>query len=112
MRKLLDKFKTSRIRRRQLSLERWEEQREKGQRRFVLKQALTWAVMMTSIRDVYEQIFAGDGEPSNLWHYFITYSLVGIFVGYTAWSRQEGEYKSARLNRRLQTRFDERIKPR
>ena len=79
----------------------------------MLQQALTWAVIMTSSRDVYEHLFGGDGEKiTNLWFYFISYSLVGIFVGYMAWSKQEGIYKNAVLNRRLQTPFDDRIKPR
>jgi hypothetical protein len=112
MRKLFDRFKARRVRRQKLQLQRWEQEREKGQTRYVLRQALTWAVMMTSIRDVYEQIFYGDSDRSNLWGSLFTYSLVGLFMGYSAWSSQEGTYKNARLNRRLQTPFDDRIKSR
>ena len=79
----------------------------------MLQQALTWAVLMTSTRDVYEQIFEGDGaKMTHLGFYFISYSLVGILAGIMGWSRQEGIYKNAVLNRRLQTPFDDRIKPR
>jgi len=112
MRNLLDRVKAWRVRRQQLSLERWEQQRAKGQTRFVLQHALTLAVLMTSTRDVYEQIFGGGGEISDLRGSFIIYSLTGLFLGYSAWSKQEGIYKSTRLNRRLQTPFDDRIKPR
>jgi len=112
MRKLFDRFKARRVRRQQLWFQRWEHERAKGQTRFVLRQALTWAVMMTSIRDLYDQIFHGSGNTSDLWGHLITYSLFGLFVGYSAWSSQEGNYKNARLNRRLQTPFDDRIKSR
>jgi hypothetical protein len=112
MRKLLDRFKARRVRRQELSLQRWEQQRAKGQGRFVLQQALTWAVMMTSSRDVYEHLFDAHGEKITLWFYFIFHSLVGILAGFMGWSRQEAAYKDAVLNRRLQTPFDDRIKPR
>ena len=112
MPKLLDRFKARRVRRQQLALERWEQQRAKGQTRFVLEQALTWAVLMTAVRDVYGQIFGSGGDIPSLWYYFIIHSLAGLFVGYSSWSKQEGTYKNVRLNRRLQTPFDERIKPR
>jgi uncharacterized protein YjaZ len=112
MRKLFDRFKARRVRSQNLRLQRWEQEREKGQTRFVLRQALTWAVLMTSFRDVYEQIFYGGGDRSNLLGYLITYSLVGLFMSYSAWSSQEGAYKNASLNRRLHTPFDDRIKSR
>jgi len=76
MRKLLDRFKARRVRRQELSLARWEQQRAKGQGRFVLQQALTWAVLMTSTRDVYEQLFEGDSQKmTHLWVYFISHWL-------------------------------------
>ena len=111
MKQLLDRFKAGRVSRQELSLQRWEQQRAKGQGRFVLQQALTFAVMMTSTRDVYEQIFDG-GEKTHLGFYFISCSLVGILAGVMGWSKQEATYKNAVLNRRLQTPFDDRIKPR
>lgn len=112
MRKLFDRFKASHLDKRKLRLQRWELEREKGQTRYVLQRALTWAVLMTAIRDVYEQLFYGSANSSNLWGYLITYSLLGLFMGYSAWSSQEGAYRQARLNRRLQIPFDERIKSR
>jgi len=110
MKKLLDKYQARRARRQDLSLACWEQERLKGKARYVLKQALTWAVLMVAIRDVYEQIF--DGGSSNVLHYFIIYSLGGLFVGYGAWSTREATYRDALRARRLKMPFDERIKPR
>jgi hypothetical protein len=112
MRKLLDRYKNWRARRQQLSLARWEQIRAKGQTRFVLHQALTWAVFMSAFHDVFKQIFEGGGNVSDFWFHLISYSLTGLFVGYFAWSSQEVKYKNALLNRHLQTPFDDRIKPR
>ena len=112
MRNLLDRYKAWCVRREQLSLARWEQVRAKGQTRFVLHQVLTFAVLMTAFRDVYEQIFEGGGQVSDLWFHVISYSLTGLFAGYFGWSSREGKYNNALLNRRLQTPFDDRIKPR
>lgn len=99
-------------RRKQSSLERWERIRAKGKARFVLHQALTWTVFMTALRDVSDQIFEGGGQVSNLRFHIVIYSLTGIFVGLFAWWSQEGKYKNALLNRRVQAAFDNQLTPR
>jgi hypothetical protein len=77
----------------------------------VLNQAFTFAVFMTGGLDAIGHIVEGGGaQVSGL--SFIWYALGGIVVGYVGWWNQEGKYKKARLNSRLQTPFDDRIMPR
>jgi|SRR5215213_1891258 len=112
MSKLLTTFKGWSSRRQQPSLERWAQERAKGKGRFVLRQAFTFAVFMTAVRDVTNHIRHEDARVTSLWFNIIGYALTGVVIGYVAWWYQEGKYKDAQLNGSLPTSFDNRITPR
>jgi len=96
--RLFKTIQTWRFRSRQRSLERWEQVRAKGKRHFVLRQALTLAVMMTAIRDVVDNLLNGGAQVSSLRFHIVGYFLTGILVGYVAWGHREDKFKNARLS--------------
>jgi hypothetical protein len=112
MSNLWKRYNGWRSRRQQLSLERWAQERAKGKRHYVLRQAFFFAVLMTAFRDIHDQFFDDGGRVHGLAFYLIQYAIFGVFVGYCAWWSREGEYKNAQLKRRLQTPLDDRILPR
>lgn len=97
MSRLLKRYKPWRFRRQQLSLARWAEERRKGRRQIVLRQAFTYVVLMIALRDVVDNIFDG-GHAFNVGvSYIIQYVVTGICIGYEVWGKQEGKYKKAQL---------------
>jgi len=83
----------------------------KGKGRFVLHQAFSFAVLMTSSRDVLNQFFHHDSHVFSLGSYALVYAVSGFFAGCWTWADREGKYKDAQLNGRLQKPFDDRIRP-
>ena len=98
MRGLFTRINGSRTRNQQLSRERWAEVRAKGSARFILRQALSFVVIMTALRDVANQLFF-DAHEFSFGLYIFKYALTGIFIGYIAWGAQEDNYKNKPLNR-------------
>ena len=96
--RLFKPLQTWRFRSQQRSLERWEQVRAKGKGHFVLRQALTFAVMMTAFRDVADNLLDGSAQVSSLRFHIVGYFLTGILVGYMAWGDREGKFKKARLS--------------
>jgi hypothetical protein len=97
MKKWLKTINAWRVGRYQFSQERWERVRAKGRGQFVLREGLTWMVIMIAFRDVTGFIFYGS-EASSLWSYGVQYFVTGIVVGYMTWGEQESNYKKGRLN--------------
>lgn len=108
---LVKRYKTWRSRRQQLVLECWAQERAKGRAHYVLRSAFFFVVLMTAFNDVYDHFFGIGGHEFGLGFYLVRYAVTGILVGYFTWVSQEGKYKNAQLNRRLQTPFDDRILP-
>lgn len=112
MKRLLKRYEAWRSRRQQLSLERWAQERSRGMWQFLLRQAFSFAVLMTAGRDIVAHFFSDGDDEFSPWFYLVQYTVTGIFLGYMAWGKMEGKYKDARLIRRLQTPLDDRIRPR
>jgi hypothetical protein len=112
MGRLFKQYNAWRSRRQQLSLARWAQERAKGRARYVLRQAFTFAVLMTACRDVINHFYNDGGHVFGDWFYIAQHAVTGLFIGYVTWSDQEGKYKDAQITARLQTPFDNRIKPR
>jgi len=112
MSNLLKRYYGWRSRRQQLSLERWAQERAKGQRQYVLRQAFSFAVLMTAGRDVVDHFFLHSNNEFGVWFNIVQYAVMGTFVGYLAWGYLEDRYKDAQPKRRLQTPLDDRILPR
>ena len=111
MSNLLKRYNGWRSRRQQLSLERWAQERAKGKSQYVLRQAFSFAVLMTAFRDISDHFFDHGGRVRGVAFYLVQYAILGIFLGCFAWWSREGEYKNAQLKRRLQTPLDDRIRP-
>jgi hypothetical protein len=89
----------SQSRREQRSLERWEQEREQGIARYVLRQTMIFPVMMTVLNDV--SGFVLDGSvPVFRTRSLVMYLLTGIVLSLFAWSHQEGKYKRTLRHRR------------
>src|SRR5262245_27257378 len=101
MSSLLKRYKDRRLRREQLSLQRWPEIRAKGRGQYVLRQAFSFAVFATALFDVVNQIF--HFGASSLWEHIAQYAFTGVFIGYLTWSDQEAKYKKAQLKSSTQT---------
>ena len=91
MNSLLKGYDAWRLRRQQLSLARWAEERAKGQWRFVLRQVFFFALVATGIQDALDQFFR-DGRHS-LGYYLVVNAITGILVGYVGWSSREAKYQ-------------------
>ena len=80
--------------RRQLrSLERWEQIRAGGKRRFVVRTALYYGFAVVGMTDLTENLFYGRHYVS-LGH-LIYYLLTGIPIALIGWSSMEARYKRA-----------------
>ena len=102
MSRLWKRYNAWRVRRQQLSVARWAQERKKGRAQFVLREALTYIVLMIAQRDVLNNIFDGS-HAFSFQFYIVQHALTGIFVGYGAWASREDKYN-------LATRYN-RIKP-
>lgn len=94
MNKLSKRYNDWRLRREQLALARWAQERAKGKLRVVLHQAFFYTVLMTGVRDAIDQFYGGDIRHG-LVYYLIVNGITGIFVGYVSWWSQEAKYKKA-----------------
>jgi hypothetical protein len=89
----------SQSRREQRSLERWEQEREQGITRYVLRHAIVFPVLMTALNDVSGFILDGS-VPVFRTRSLVMYLLTGIVLSLFAWSHQEGKYKRTLRHRR------------
>ena len=96
--KWLKRIDAWRSRRFQFTLDRWDQVRVKGRGPFVLRQGLTWMVMMTAGHDVLAHIICSADKVPGIWGYLGQYFVTGIFLGYGEWSSNEDKYRDARLN--------------
>jgi hypothetical protein len=72
---------------------RWELQRTRGKRQFVTRTALTFSLVMTVLGDYMDGGFYGGASfPKSLYE-AVTYSLLGIVLGYLGWSEREKRYR-------------------
>ncbi len=79
-------------RKEQRALELWERQRADGKKRFVIRSALTYGLMMVGIVDVSNH-FGGSQSP--LWLAVVFWPVAGIFIGFYEWSYWERKYQKA-----------------
>lgn len=93
MKKWLKRFRAWRARSELRSLERWEQIRAKGKRRFVVNAALTYGFTVVGATHLFENLFYGP-YPISLAR-LIYYLLVGIPIGLIGWSSMEAKYQKA-----------------
>jgi hypothetical protein len=96
----LKKIQAWRSRRKQRSLERWEQIRAKGKARFVVQSALTLSLTMVGATNVVDHLFGSDQYPISLSR-IIWYLLIGIVTGSAGWDTMEGKYKNALIDARV-----------
>ena len=84
------------------SLAWWERERAKGKRRFVVRTAMIYSLLMTAAQDFMNYGVSGEPHLSRFVYNAIFYSLGGIFVGYVAWWDRERNYKNTLREIRVQ----------
>ena len=94
MKAWLKKIQPWRLRRQQRSLERWEQIRAEGKKRFVFRTALTYGLTVVGANHFFDHVF-GEIQPSISLVKLIFYVLVGILIGSEAWSNREAKYQKA-----------------
>ena len=95
----LKKFQAWRSGRELRSLQRWEQERAKGQARFVFRNALTYSLTIVGATHAYESFFYGAQDPVSLIR-LIPQLFVGVVAGTLGWSTMEDKYHAA-LNEAL-----------
>ncbi len=100
MRSSLQQFQGWRARRELLSLQRWEQERAKGEARFVFKTALTYSLTVGGVTHVYQSLAHGHAPISlpNL----VVYLLVALLAASSRWSIKEDKYFAALNEARIQ----------
>ena len=100
MRSSLQKFQGWRAQRELLLLQRWEQERVKGEARFVFKTALTYSLTGGGITHVYQSLIDGHAPISvpNL----VVYLLVALLAASSRWSIKEDKYFAAQNEARIQ----------
>lgn len=96
----LQKFQGWRARRELLSLQRWGQERAKGEARFVFKTALTYSLTVGGVTHVYHSLIHGHAPISvpNL----VLYLLVALLAASSRWSIKEDKYFAALNEARIQ----------
>ena len=97
----LQKFQGWRARRELLSLERWQQERAKGEARFVFKTALTYSLTVGGITHVYQSLVHGTQAPISVPN-LVVYLLVALLVASSRWSNKEDKYFAALNEARIQ----------
>ena len=93
MKKWLKRVQAWRSRRQLRSLERWEQIRAEGKRRFVFRTALTYGLSMFGVVDVSHHFFGG--SQSDLCLAAVFWPVAGICMGFYEWSYWEAKYQKA-----------------
>ena len=101
MRSSLQKFQAWRSRSELLSLQRWEQERAKGEARFVFKTALTYSLTVGGVTHVYQSLVHGHAPISLL--NLVVYLLVALLAASSRWSIKEDKYFAALNEARIQT---------
>lgn len=83
------------------SLEKWEQIRAEGKKRFVRRTALAYALTMVGMTDVVQRLFERETESFILFNLFF-YVLVGFILAPYAWSNREAKYQKALSEARAQ----------
>ena len=97
----LQKFQGWRARRELLSLERWQQERAKGEARFVFKTALTYSLTVGGVTHVYQSLVHGTQAPISVPN-LVVYLLVALLAASSRWSIKEDKYFAALNEARIQ----------
>jgi hypothetical protein len=85
---------------------RWELERTRGKRQFVIRSALTFSLVMTVAQDYVDGgFYGGTGLPKSLFD-AVTYTLFGIVIATLGWSEREKKYQRALRETNLPTITD------
>jgi hypothetical protein len=95
MKRILTIIQAWRQRRERRSLERWEQIRAEGKKRFVVRTALTFGVLMVAWTDVVNVLLFAEIKPAISILKLIFSVLLGFFVGSSAWTDREAKYQKA-----------------
>jgi len=99
----LRNFQVWRSQRKLLALARWDLIRAKGQTRFVLRQALTYSLIMIPARDFSDYLIDGQMQPwsERFLVNSVSYCIAGLLIGFFSWASMEGRYKNALLDQQI-----------
>jgi len=95
MKRILTIIQGWRHRRERRSLERWEQIRAEGKKRFVVRTALTFGVLMVAWTDVTNVLLFNEIKPAISVVKLIFNVLIGFFIGSSAWKDREAKYQKA-----------------
>jgi len=87
MKRWWEKIKAWDARRKQRGLERWAQERTRGQGRFIIRMTMLYAAMILTMREFYD---------GNVGLFTIaTTHLTGLLIAYTSWGTSESSFKRA-----------------
>ena len=95
MNKCPSKIQALRSRRKQRSLQWWEQERAKGKARYVLRTGLTLGVMVVAVADILKHLSGSSNPASDLLLTLFVYVGVGFISAFFAWNSWEEKYKKA-----------------
>ena len=95
MKRILTIIQGWRHRRKRRSLERWEQIRAEGKKRFVVRTALTYGVLLVAWTDLVNVLLFAGIKPAISIFKLIFFVLFGYFVGSSTWTEREAKYQKA-----------------
>jgi|SRR5215213_607459 len=95
MKSLLKEIQAWRSRRQQRWLERWEQTRAEGKRRFIVRTAITNALTVVGATYVYEHLFYGGTLSAISLVELLAFVFIGLIGGPEGWSNRESRYQNA-----------------
>jgi|ERR1044072_2298452 len=111
MNRSLERIKVWRSLRKRRSLERWEQIRAAGKKRFVVRTGLTYGLTVVGATDFFNHVFVDATQPSISVVKLIVFVLFGFYIGSDAWSNREAEYQKALGEARATALQDSKTSP-